>query len=872
MLNIRLICGFITGVCCLAAFAQNKPQQAKDANEITLRVTSDAVLLDVVVTGNAGHPVLGLNKNRFQVFEDGRPQTITSFEPHADSIPGIALKSIKVPPGSYSNTTSTAENGPANVVLVDLLNTPLADQANVYQELVKFLQNARSGRPIALLSSSYGLHLVQSFTTDPAKLLADLQSHKLKLENPALLRTPVQLDSEASIENMMTQTGAGDAAAALTAFQEKQAEFELRFRVETTLNNLERVALYLSGFPGRKNLIWLSGAFPVLVPSSAAGDDITDYSEEVRKTTNLLAASQIALYPIDSRGLMLAPTTDAALTGRQRNPPGKDLYQFETQTNFEHDSMKTMARQTGGAAFFNSNAISESIAAAVNDGAAYYAISYRPANRSEVGKLRKIEVKLDGVKANLAYRRGYFERDSRRPKSRYEVSSFDGAMQRGLPQADQLVFTMDASPSDAQPTPSNADEKKSKIVPVLYQLDFATDLRNFTLSQGPEGLREGKFMVAAIAYSPEGAVLNGYSRQLSVSFNQRQYEHFLSTGMQIHESIALPVGNVFLRAGIYDIASGKIGTLEVPLTVTVPVPVKANPVETAAEPAPPTNPPPPAPAEKHEEAAHVPTDPTPDSGLKGLQDDDSVAAYCDTLAVQSKEPTALATACRFVVSLRRKMPNLICNREMKRYNRQVRDVVTASVTYKEGLEYPNDVRINGQPSNDSKAPEKSGAWSMGEFATALEAIFAPVSHAKFKFEKETTLHKIPALIFEFQVAAKENKLYSLHAIYPTGKQSSLFPAYHGELWIDKADFGLLRLERKTGGIDAGFPISSATTEIDYTNLPLGDGTNFVLPTHADVQTCSVDEGLECAHNIVSFTNWHKYGAKSRILAAGDEQK
>jgi hypothetical protein len=587
---------------------------------------------------------------------------------------------------------------------------------------------------------------------------------------------------------------------------------------------------------------------------------------------------------------MVAPTSDAALTGRQRNAPGEDLRTFETQTNFEHESMKTMARETGGIAFTNTNAIAESVALSMNDGANYYSIAYTPTNKSDDGRLRKIEVKLNGVKAKLAYRHVYFARNSNKPDTHKPPNRFDAAMQHGLPQTNQIVFTMHAMPADSQLSPNEVADKPFKGTPNRYQLDFVTNLRDFTLDQAPDGLRHGTFVVAAIAYGLDGDILNSYRRELSVSFNPQQYTRFLATGMQIHENLDLPVGEVFLRTGIYDISSEKIGTLEVPLTVAVPKPAKPAVVEAAAIPVsiPPDSTTPPSVPNIKQELSPQPPPPTPNTnlGFEGPLDDTSIASYCKTLASGTESSAALVSACQFALSLRKKLPNVLCDREMRLHSPATqgianqgqsitvgearRDVVTATVSYKDGLEHLSKLVINGK-AVDGVSPEMFASWSMGELSPVLEAIFAPVSHAEFRFEKEATLHKRVTLVFEFRVKPQNNRLYSLHAIHASGTHETSFPGYRGFLWLDKTDFSLVRLERRTDEIERRFPISEAITEIDYAKLPLGDGTDFVLPTHADVTTCSSDQGQECSHNIVKFTNWHKFGAKSRVVAVGDEQ-
>lgn len=130
------------------------------------------------------------------------------------------------------------------------------------------------------------------------------------------------------------------------------------------------------------------------------------------------------------------------------------------------------------------------------------------------------------------------------------------------------------------------------------------------------------------------------------------------------------------------------------------------------------------------------------------------------------------------------------------------------------------------------------------------------------------MRSIRALVFEFHVQKSNNHLYRLQARYVGGGAVVDYPGYGGELWVDKSNFQILRLVRETAEITPRFPITYVQTIVDYANSPLGDGTSFVVPTHGDTVTCSSDEGYECSHNVVSFTNYHKFRATTRILSEG----
>ena len=98
---------------------------------------------------------------------------------------------------------------------------------------------------------------------------------------------------------------------------------QLHRRAIITTDGFAALARYLNATPGRKSLIWLSGSFPLsFVADENQNVDTANltpvqntYSDLVRKTTNLLAESHIAVYPVNARGLMVD-----VLPGMDENP------------------------------------------------------------------------------------------------------------------------------------------------------------------------------------------------------------------------------------------------------------------------------------------------------------------------------------------------------------------------------------------------------------------------------------------------------------------------------------------------------------------------------------------------------------------------
>ena len=104
------------------------------------------------------------------------------------------------------------------------------------------------------------------------ELLAALKDKKSRSapQSSPLLRSGAEVNADnQSIEQMesLVAVGTGIQASidALRQFQAETIANQLDSRVQTTLFELRQLASYLSGFPGRKNVVWFSGAFPISI-------------------------------------------------------------------------------------------------------------------------------------------------------------------------------------------------------------------------------------------------------------------------------------------------------------------------------------------------------------------------------------------------------------------------------------------------------------------------------------------------------------------------------------------------------------------------------------------------------------------------------
>ena len=175
------------------------------------------------------------------------------------------------PPGApymFSNLLPDNMRVPPTVMLMDALNTQIQNQAEVHRHMLMLLKTLPPTTPIAVFVLGHTLHVVQSFTTDPALLRAAVD-HTLR--TPDIATNP-QDDAESVSNQFLDQNNDTETPAnlALEDFEKMAFEQQMAIRVDETTDAMTSIAKFLGGYPGRKNLLWFSESFPNwIAPTSA---------------------------------------------------------------------------------------------------------------------------------------------------------------------------------------------------------------------------------------------------------------------------------------------------------------------------------------------------------------------------------------------------------------------------------------------------------------------------------------------------------------------------------------------------------------------------------------------------------------------------
>jgi len=550
---------FLAGIC-FSRSREQGPPVSPPVQGPSIKAESRIVVVDVVVTDKQGQSVPGLRKEDFHVSEDGEPQILTSFEEQK----GAAINEMKLPPmppNVFTNFPTTRGADSVNVLLLDLLNAQPQNQAFVRQQVIKYLGEVPAGTRLAVFALGSHLRIVRGFTTDFAGLSGALEDKKLGVAPEISRNLPTEANqySDAEILRQMRRSQAAPTAIdAVESFQRDEAAERVNSRIEVTLQAFQQIARYLSRIPARKNLIWFSDNFPVSFFQDTRVR-LPKNQEHVQKTSDMLTAAQVAIYPVSALGVLGDPTFDASkLAGSRR--------ELEARLSANQIAMEAIAHETGGRAFYSTNALSDAVKDAVSNGSHYYTLAYSPVNEKNDGKFRRIQVSLADNNYTLSYRRGYFA-----DQPSHEFTSEEGTddafvplIGLDMPDFDQILFKVQVVPKSPQP-PANApragDNTKLKAPFTRYDVNFAVALPDIAMGLDANGTRRGRIEIMLIAFGPGGNILNMVRKRSNLAMDSKVYEATQQVGMQIHEEIDVPPGEIYLRAGIYDMNSGNCGTV-----------------------------------------------------------------------------------------------------------------------------------------------------------------------------------------------------------------------------------------------------------------------------------------------------------------------
>ena len=426
-----------------AGFGQSAPRQVETKDsEYRVRVNSDLVLVNVSVRDKHGNPIRDLKPSDFTVLEDGKQQQIRSFdledvEHFAQGGPAQAeaqgaARAAGVLGGSgcaaNANGDCHASAEPENVrdrrlivLLFDLTNMEPDELNRASQSALHFIDKQMTPADlVAVVSFSTSMQVNQDFTSDH-DLLAQAVRRIQGVEGQGM--------DEGTTGSAEGQPDQGQ------AFTVDDTEYNI-FNTDRCLQAIASLAKAMQAIQQKKSVLYFS--------SGMDRDTGNENQSQLRAAINVAVRANVAIYPVDSRGLeAIVPGGSAQLASLH----GKAAYNGNAITsaydsNFKtQETLVTLASDTGGKAFLDSNDFSQAFAKVQADMESYYVLGYRSSNPAMDGRYRKIVVRVKRSDVKLDYRRGYYgPRDFRHFTRDDRDRQMDEELASDLPNTDLPVY------------------------------------------------------------------------------------------------------------------------------------------------------------------------------------------------------------------------------------------------------------------------------------------------------------------------------------------------------------------------------------------------------------------------------------------------
>ena len=542
----------------------DRNKEKENDSEVKFTARTELVLIPTLVSDKSGNHISGLKKEDFTVLENGAEQKIATFE----EITSDAQRSSRPRnPNEFSNSIA---DGPSarriTLIVLDLLNTPFVDQAYARKDLLKYLtQSVDQREPTALYTlTRSGIHVIHDFTTDPWVLVAAL--HRVKGDTSRTVDSPEDVESVTGTASPDGSAGVdpgavqSEAARLQTMMEDAELNFQSfqqRLAITYTLQGMQQVAQALAGFPGRKSLIWAGGGFPFSVSDNtmqlapAGRDSLIDVLPLYEHTWQLLNNAQIALYPVDVKGLQVSSTPSAAIRNPGRNyARNMNWRQIDTQS-----TLQTFASMTGGRAYYNSNDLVKGFRDAVHDSAEYYMLGYYLDRSKTKPGWRKLAVKVKREHVEVRARNGFFVTNATVDPEDSRNSDISSALQSPLDYTSlPLVVRWD------KVEPSKEPGKKR----VKYGMHLPPDVALINAAENNHFV----FDFVAVAKTPEGKTVDHpVGQKIEAHLTAEKLAAVHQNGIAYNGALDLAPGEYTVRFVVRDDLSGRIGSVAAPLKV-----------------------------------------------------------------------------------------------------------------------------------------------------------------------------------------------------------------------------------------------------------------------------------------------------------------
>jgi VWFA-related protein len=421
------------------ALPQQSAQQQSDAQSqskppaSSIRVTSELVLANVVVRDKKGNLVRDLKKEDFTVFEDGKKQEISTFDfENVDQLEtaGAAEKTVMGetaatagPAGVLKKSDAPVMNARDRRVIVLFFDFSAMEPEQIERcvDAAKKYINAQMQPAdiVALVSLATNMRVDLDFTDDKPKILSVLSAYS----------------SGSGQGSAAGDTGSAEGAAETGgSFTPDDTDYNT-FSADWKLLALQSTMQALGKIEQKKSLIYFSNGI------SQSGND---NQSALRSATAAAVKNNVSIYPVDIRGLQAFPpggeAQSASLHGQSAYSGAAVLNDLNNNAASQ-ETLSTLAADTGGKAFFDTNDFGGVFTQVQKDSSAYYVLGFTSTNPQKDGHYRRLKVVVNRADVKLEFRPGYYAgRDYQHLNRADREAQLEDELLAELPQTDVPLY------------------------------------------------------------------------------------------------------------------------------------------------------------------------------------------------------------------------------------------------------------------------------------------------------------------------------------------------------------------------------------------------------------------------------------------------
>ena len=413
--------------------------QQPGSKTVTLHENVERVLTNVVVRDKkTGALITGLKQSDFQVFEDKRPQPITTFD-YQNVDEAVTLAESK----TVSGTSTTP--APAKKTIEDLVNNDFAakpDELKDRRLIVMFfdlssMQPEDITRAVDAAKDYINNHMAPADLAASVSLVSSLSMDQdFTNDKTALLKAVSKYGTDSSGYALGNEGGDSDGTSDdSTSFTADDSEFN-SLNTDRELYAIRTICKSIEKVEQKKSLLYFSGGL------SRQG---IENQASIREATNECVKADTAMYAVDTRGLQALNPVGNASQGSKRGTAAYSGASMQSQLNSNFSSQETLgtlATDTGGKLFVDSNDFGPAFQQVQHDTEAYYIIGYHSTNPRRDGSYRHLTINLlNHPDAKLEYRPGYYApADFQHAKTEDRELALTEQMRSEIPATDVAVY------------------------------------------------------------------------------------------------------------------------------------------------------------------------------------------------------------------------------------------------------------------------------------------------------------------------------------------------------------------------------------------------------------------------------------------------